>query len=398
MKKLIVALIFLLLSLPCLAHDYLSQEFINKINKHLDSSYAKGMSSSRIYEAAANQLANKAIELNDKKFLDYINHMRLKSYPKDFGWGHTGKGMEIIRAASKKIDYANQKREEGIHIKKLRKLELEIRKNEIRKNTVVEGNLAIDKNSKKFQTIIVPSGIIGEISEARIKILDKTLESKLDDYFAIVPKELFEKAQEKVFQEMDADECTVDQCIMIIKGILQIENVFKMDLISEDGDTQISVTWNDQDQKRVVEDYCEGCKTKELRLMIIGLVEKLVGNQVVEKPVVVVKNKGKGVLYKRYVNYKFGWYKHGDEKEDGKYVGNIKDGKPIGQGTLTYSNGGKYVGGWKNGKENGQGTWNLPDGTKEVGEWKDGLMWNGTNYSVEGFIFFRVVNGKRIKR
>ena len=103
-----------------------------------------------------------------------------------------------------------------------------------------------------------------QISEARIKIIEKTLESKLDDYFAIVPKELFEEAQEQAFQEMDADECTEDQCILMIKEILQIENAFKMDLISEDGDTQISITWNDQDQKRVEAEYCEGCKTKNL--------------------------------------------------------------------------------------------------------------------------------------
>ena len=130
--------------------------------------------------------------------------------------------------------------------------------------------------SGKPQTIIIPTGSLGEMSEARIKILEKTLESKLDDYFSIVPKELFEEAKEEAFQEMDSNECTEDQCILMIKEILQIENAFKMDLISEDGDTQISITWNDQDQKRVEEDYCEGCKTKGLRLMIGGLVEKLV--------------------------------------------------------------------------------------------------------------------------
>ena len=65
----------------------------------------------------------------------------------------------------------------------------------------------------------------------------------------------------------------------MIQELLQIENAFKMNLIVDEGDTQISITWNDQDQKRVEEDFCEGCKTKELRLMIGGLVEKLVGVQ-----------------------------------------------------------------------------------------------------------------------
>jgi len=148
--------------------------------------------------------------------------------------------------------------------------------------------------SGKPQTIIIPTGSLGEMSEARIKILEKTLESKLDDHFAIVPKELFEEAQEQAFQEMDADECTEDQCILMIKEILQIENAFKMELLSEDGDTQISITWNNQDQKRVEAEYCEGCKTKNLINLIGGLVEKLVGVKeikpvVVERPVVGVK-------------------------------------------------------------------------------------------------------------
>ena len=60
--------------------------------------------------------------------------------------------------------------------------------------------------SGKPQTIIIPTGSLGEISEIRKKMLEKTLESKLDDYFAIVPKELFEEAQEQAFQEMDSDD------------------------------------------------------------------------------------------------------------------------------------------------------------------------------------------------
>ena len=154
--------------------------------------------------------------------------------------------------------------------------------------------------SGKPQTIIIPTGSLGEMSKARIKILEKTLESKLDDYFAIVPKELFEEAQEQAFQEMDADECTEDQCIRMIQELLQIENAFKMDLIFDEGDTQISITWNDQEQKRVEEDYCEGCKTKGLRLMIGGLVEKLVGMKKVftDEPVVqkIEKDKTEGLF------------------------------------------------------------------------------------------------------
>ena len=144
--------------------------------------------------------------------------------------------------------------------------------------------------SEKPQTIIVPTGSLGDISEVRKKMLEKTLESKLDDYFDIVPKELFEEAQEQAFQEMDSDECTEEQCIMMIREILQVENSFQMVLMEEEGDTQISLTWNDLDKKRVEEEYCEGCKTKQLRKMIEGLVEKLVGVKKVEPEPVVVQD------------------------------------------------------------------------------------------------------------
>ena len=44
----------------------------------------------------------------------------------------------------------------------------------------------IFSQSEKPQTIIVPSGSLGNISEVRKKILEKTLESALDDHFDIV--------------------------------------------------------------------------------------------------------------------------------------------------------------------------------------------------------------------
>ena len=64
---------------------------------------------------------------------------------------------------------------------------------------------------------------------------------------------------------------------MMIQEILQVENGFKMPLVMDAQDTQISITWNNQEEKRVEEDYCEGCKTNDLRKMIGVLVEKFVG-------------------------------------------------------------------------------------------------------------------------
>jgi hypothetical protein len=159
---------------------------------------------------------------------------------------------------------------------------------------------------------------------------------------------------------------------------------------------------------------------------------------------VVVEKKEKGVLYERRVNGKWEWYKSKKGKRDSKYVGEIENGKPNGQGTLSYlsgtkyvgeykdgkkngqgtqtgsdgekylgewkdgkrngqgtetfPNGSKYVGEWKNGKENGQGTTTFRDGDKYVGEYKNGKTWNGTGYDKDGNILGKMVNGKFIKQ
>ena len=63
---------------------------------------------------------------------------------------------------------------------------------------------------------------------------------------------------------------------MMIREILQVENSFQLVLMVDGGDTQVSLTWNDLDKKRVEEEYCEGCKTKELRESVGGLVERLI--------------------------------------------------------------------------------------------------------------------------
>ena len=230
--------------------------------------------------------------------------------------------------------------------------------------------------SGKPQTIIIPTGSLGEMSKVRIKILEKTLESKLDDYFAIVPKELFEEAQEQAFQEMDSDECTEDQCILMIKEILQIENAFKMDLLSEEGDTQISITWNDQDQKRVEEDYCEGCKTKELRNMIGGLVKKLVGvkDVVKEEPTKKVEPK---VVKKPIVNPK-----------------DVQENINFRIGSKTFQDGSRYLGELKNEVPHGKGIYYFSNGESYDGIWKDEKPWNITIFNKNGRVIGKYVNGE----
>ena len=81
--------------------------------------------------------------------------------------------------------------------------------------------------------------------------------------------------------------------------------------------------------------------------------------------------KRKGVLFFINRDRKLGWYEKGDRKKDGKYVGEIENRKPNGQGIHTYSNEEKFV-----------------------GEWKSGMPWIGTKYNKNGEILGKWTNGK----
>jgi len=117
-----------------------------------------------------------------------------------------------------------------------------------------------------------------------------------------------------------------------------------------------------------------------------------------------VKKRQKGVLFFREGNSGFGWYEDGDEKKDRWYVGEIENGEPNGQGTLTKPNGDKYVGEFRDGKRNGQGTYTWSNGDKYEGEWKDGkrigqgtFTWaNGNKYEGEWKDEKRTGQGKYI--
>jgi hypothetical protein len=58
---------------------------------------------------------------------------------------------------------------------------------------------------------------------------------------------------------------------------------------------------------------------------------------------------------------------------DGKtYFGSLAEGKREGLGTATWANGQKYVGEWKNDKRQGRGTVTWPSGEQYAGEFKNG--------------------------
>ena len=64
---------------------------------------------------------------------------------------------------------------------------------------------------------------------------------------------------------------------MLIQEMLQVENVFHLQVIGEGSNTQLSLSWRTLDENRKETDICGGCGTIELSGIVMGLVGRLVG-------------------------------------------------------------------------------------------------------------------------
>ena len=131
------------------------------------------------------------------------------------------------------------------------------------------------QSSERPEGIVIPVSTLGNVSETRRQILQNTLIESLSQYYRLVPQDKFEEVQEKVFQELEYEECTEDQCIVMIQEMLQVENLFVLQVIGESQDTQLSLKWVGLDDKRVKTDVCLGCGTFELNERVEGLVRNL---------------------------------------------------------------------------------------------------------------------------
>ena len=144
--------------------------------------------------------------------------------------------------------------------------------------------------TERPETIIIPVSGIGDVSNTRKIILQNTLEEQLKEHFMLISQERFEEVREKVFEELEYEECTEDRCIMMIQEMLQVENVFHLQVIGEGSDTQLSLSWRTLEEKKKVNDICMGCGTFQLNDKVKGLVEKLVVGKTDELVVVVSRN------------------------------------------------------------------------------------------------------------
>ena len=130
------------------------------------------------------------------------------------------------------------------------------------------------KNDLKTKAVVVPIGTIGSVSNSQKNIiLNKFLDELSNNYDLVSDREL-ERAEMQATQEFQQEDCTKDQCLRRIKEILDVDNLFYLQMIREDSDTQVSLTLV-SDRKIVKTDFCENCKTQSLIKLVSKLYKEL---------------------------------------------------------------------------------------------------------------------------
>ena len=224
-------------------------------------------------------------------------------------------------------------------------------------------------------SVVIPVSSVGEVKEVRKQILQNTFEDELKYQFRIVPKQKYEQVLEKVFEEMDYEECTEDQCIMRIQEMLQVENVFHLQIIGDGENTQLSMSWRTLYEKIVEEEYCQKCDTNKLRTDLRVLVQKVLGTNMRLRDE--EKELEQGSLFWTRVNDKWGWSRKRIGKVKYYYYGYIKKNLPHQMGEIKYQSGNtRYKGGFKDGKFHGLGLYISSKGERYDGIWEMGKVNN----------------------
>ena len=148
--------------------------------------------------------------------------------------------------------------------------------------------------SSKPLGVVLPPIVKGNVSDTRKQFLLNTLYDELSKYFDFSP-----------LPQIESGDCLVG-C-----------DVFQLQIVEKDGDTQLSLRWMSENYRRIETKLCVGCKTIELDVKLRELVEKLVGRKKVETVVMDDKSR-KGVLFVRLVSGEFRWFEDGDDDKDGK--------------------------------------------------------------------------------
>ncbi|MBU3916119.1 hypothetical protein KKA14_11345, partial [bacterium] len=116
----------------------------------------------------------------------------------------------------------------------------------------------------KPDAALKPVSVLGEISESQEVMIYNQLQSQLSQNYKLVPKSVYEKAMEKVAEEMESDQCTPEHCVRAIQDILQVDRLFTVMIIEDDSITQLTLELVRKEGKLVKSDTCKNCGIETL--------------------------------------------------------------------------------------------------------------------------------------
>ena len=130
---------------------------------------------------------------------------------------------------------------------------------------------------EKVMEAFTPMGTLGESTEMGKQIICNSLQESLSTHYALASHKDFETALTQVFERLDFDERTEDQCFALIQQIIQADNLFFLNMTREGSFTQHSLTRIDLDSQRLVRTaFCQDCSIGELNIMVEELGMKLI--------------------------------------------------------------------------------------------------------------------------
>ncbi|MBU3916123.1 SUMF1/EgtB/PvdO family nonheme iron enzyme [bacterium] len=131
--------------------------------------------------------------------------------------------------------------------------------------------LPLSLQAVKPDAALKPVTAMGDMSASQETMIYNQLKSQLSSNYQLIPKATFEKAMEKVAEEMESDQCTEEYCIRKIQEILQVDRLFALMIIQDDTIIQLTLELDRAKGKLVKSDTCEKCGIKELMSKIKAL-------------------------------------------------------------------------------------------------------------------------------
>ena len=108
--------------------------------------------------------------------------------------------------------------------------------------------------SSKPLGLVLPPTVMGNVSNSRKQILLNTMDEGVSKYFDVSPTTQIESGELPV-----------------------ISDVFQLQIVEEDGDTQLSLRWTSENERKVETILCMGCKTIKLNGTTLNYFTKMWG-------------------------------------------------------------------------------------------------------------------------